>query len=160
MKKGKFECYPISGNIFCLKYFAELGVTPPPFNLIWPSLFWCTRDLNIFGLGGVRVPIIFRNYFWKLLVWMPRNLQKMFDFWNFYSSKGRLTRFVRVPPSEILVFPTNFIFSQGNEITLRCKKCTALFQAHNWEKSSFFNALVCVFAQIYAGEAQCRLCIK
>ena len=46
-------------------------------NPIWPSLFWCIRDLgcvcvcvclcvyvpplNIFGLGGVRVPILFGN---------------------------------------------------------------------------------------------------
>ena len=61
----------------------------------------------------------------------------MFDFWNFITSKRRLTQFVRVPPYEILVFPTNFIFSRRNQITLRGKKCTALFQTHNWEKSSF-----------------------
>ena len=37
-------------------------------NSIWPGLFWCIRDpgargapLNIFGLGGVRVPIFFEN---------------------------------------------------------------------------------------------------
>ena len=32
----------------------------------------------------------------------------------------------------------------------KTKKHTALFQTYNWEKSSFFNALVHVFAQIYA----------
>ena len=31
------------------------------FNPIWPSLFWCIRTLNIFGMGGVRVPILFGN---------------------------------------------------------------------------------------------------
>ena len=41
-----------------------------------------------------------------------------------------------------------------HEITLSSKKCTALFQTHNWEKSSFFNALVRVFAQIYANTWQ------
>ena len=30
-----------------------------------------------------------------------------------------MTRFLRVPPYEILVFPTNFIFFQRNEITLK-----------------------------------------
>ena len=62
--------------------------------------------------------------------------KKVFDLWNFCLSKWRLSGFVRVPPNEILVFPTNFIFFQGNEITLRGKKCTALFQTHNWEKSN------------------------
>ena len=85
---------------------------------------------------------------------MPRTLNFFFDFWNVCSSKRRLTRFVRVPPYEILVFPTNFIFFQRNEITLWGKKCTALFHTHNWEKSSFFNALVRVFAQIYANTWQ------
>ena len=46
-------------------------------------------------------------------------------------------------------------FFLQNEIILRGKKHTALFQTYiisqlNWEKSSFFNALVRVFAQIYA----------
>ena len=30
-------------------------------NRIWPGLFWCIRDLNIFGLDGVRVPILSEN---------------------------------------------------------------------------------------------------
>ena len=45
-------------------------------------------------------------------------------------------------------------FFQRNEINLRGKKCTALFHTHNWEKSSFFNAFVRVFAQIYANTTQ------
>ena len=115
--------------------------------------------LNIFGLGRVRVPILFGNYLPRsylpytkgfMKFGCPEPSKKVFDFRNFCSSKRRLTRFVRVPPYEILVFPTNFIFFQGNEITLRGKKCTALFQTHNWEKSSFFNELVRVFAQKYA----------
>ena len=97
--------------------------------------------LNIFGLGRVRVPILFGNYFPRsdlpytkgfMKFGCPEPSKKVFDFWNFCSSKRRLTRFVRVPPYEIWVFPTNFIFFQGNEITLRGKKCTALFQTHNW----------------------------
>ena len=125
-------------------------------NPICTSLFWCIRyqggahcaPLNIFGLGRVRVPILFGNYFPRsdlpytkgfMKFGCPEPSKKVFDFWNFCSSKRRLTRFVRVPPYEIWVFPTNFIFFQGNEITLRGKKCTALFQTHNWEKSSFFN---------------------
>ena len=119
--------------------------------------------LNIFGLGRVRVPILFGNDLPRsdlpytkgfMKFGCPEPSKKVFDFWNFCSSKRRLTRFVRVPPYEILVFPTNFIFFQGNEITLRGKKCTALFQTHNWEKSSFFNGLVRVFAQIYANTWQ------
>ena len=96
--------------------------------------------LNIFGLGRVRVPILFGNYLPRsylpytkgfMKFGCPEPSKKVFDFRNFCSSKRRLTRFVRVPPYEILVFPTNFIFFQGNEITLRGKKCTALFQTHN-----------------------------
>ena len=33
---------------------------------------------------------------------------------------------------------------------IRGKKRTALFQTHNWEKSSFFSTLVLVFAPVYA----------
>ena len=48
----------------------------------------------------------------------------------------------------------NFIFFWRNKITLCGIKHTALFQTHNWEKSSFFNTLVLVFAQIYANTWQ------
>ena len=41
-------------------------------------------------------------------------------------------------------------FCRQNEITLWGKKRTALFQTHNREKSSFFNMLVRVFAQLCA----------
>ena len=125
--------------------------------------------LNIFGLGRVRVPILFGNYLPRsylpytkgfMKFGCPEPSKKVFDFRNFCSSKRRLTRFVRVPPYEILVFPTNFIFFQGNEITLRGKKCTALFQTHNWEKSSFFNMLVRLFAQIYANTWQGQIGLR
>ena len=42
---------------------------------------------------------------------------------------------------EFRVFPTNLFFLQ-NEIILRGKKHTTLFQTYCWEKSSFFNALI------------------
>ena len=64
------------------------------------------------------------------------------------------TQFVRVPPYEIRVFLTNLIFFQHNEIILRGKKRTLIFQIYNWEKSSFFNALVCVFSKISANTWQ------
>ena len=83
----------------------------------------------------------------------PEPSKKCFTFENFRSSERRLTQLVRVPLYEILVFLTNFFFLR-NEITLRGKKCLALFQTQNWEKSSFFNAFVCVFARIYANTWQ------
>ena len=55
----------------------------------------------------------------------------------------RLTQFVRVPLYEISVVLRNFMSLLGN-------KHTALFQTHNWVKSSFFSMLVRVFALIYA----------
>ena len=158
----KYMSHPKNCRRLC---FSCVSINP-----IWPGLFWCIKDqgagahcivppLNIFGLGRVRIPILFGNYFPRsdlpytkgfMKFGCPEPSKKVFDFWNFCSSKCRLTRFIRVPPYEILVFPTNFIFFQGNEITSWGKKCTALFQTHNWEKSSFFNELVRVFAQKYA----------
>ena len=103
-------------------------------NPICTSLFWCIRyqgggtfwpPLNIFGFGRIRVPILFGNYFPRsdlpytkgfMKFGCPEPSKKVFDFWNFCSSKRRLTRFVRVPPYEILIFPTNFISFQGNEL--------------------------------------------
>ena len=39
------------------------------------------------------------------------------------------------------------LFFLQNEIIYRGKKHAGLFQTYNWEKSSFFNALVRVFAE-------------
>ena len=47
-------------------------------------------------------------------------------------------------------FLTNLIFFRFNEIVSWGKKHTALFQTHNWEKSSFFSTLIRVFARLYA----------
>ena len=47
-------------------------------------------------------------------------------------------------------FLTNSIFFLQNEIILWGHKHAALFQTYNSEKSSFFNALKHIFAQIYA----------
>ena len=110
-------------------------------------------------VGRVRVPILVGNDlprhdlpyskgFMKFGCQEPSKI--MFNFWNFCSSKRRLTQFVRVPPYEILVFLTNFIFFRQKEITLWGQKRTALFQTYNWEKSIFFKALERVFAEIYA----------
>ena len=67
-------------------------------NPIWPSLFWCIRDLgggahcaplNIFGLVGVRVPIFFGNDLARndlpyskgfMKFGCPEPSKKMFDF--------------------------------------------------------------------------------
>ena len=66
-----------------------------------------------------------------------------------------MTRFInKGHPYEILAFPTNLIFLQRNQTTLRGKKCTALFQTHNQEKSSFFNVLLRIFAEICADMCQ------
>ena len=107
-----------------VKYFHTVALNP-----ICTGLFWCIRywgggtlcpPLNIFGLGRVRVPILFGNYFPRsdlpytkgfMKFGCPEPSKKVFDFWNFCLSKWCLTRFVRVPPYEILLFPTNFIFS-------------------------------------------------
>ena len=78
----------------------------------------------------------------------------MFDFWNVLLVERRLTQFVRVPPYEISVVLTNFIFFRWNAMISWGKKHTALFQTHNWEKSSFFSTLVLVFATVYANTWQ------
>ena len=66
----------------------------------------------------------------------------MIDLYNF-SLVGEASDPVRKgPPYETRVFLTNLIFFRQNEIILQGKKRTALFQTYNWEKSSFFNALV------------------
>ena len=131
-------------------------------NPIWPGSFWCIRDpLNIFGLGGVRV-LLFGNDFprhdlpyskgFMKFGWQEPS-KKMFPFWNFCSSKRCLTQFIRVLPNELWYFWRTLFFQQ-NEQNLRGKKGNAFFLTHNWENSSFFNALVRVFALIYANTWQ------
>ena len=142
-----FEFFPLWNEI--LQNKTQIGLTlfvPAYFDVSGTRGGHIVPPQNIFGLGRVRVPILFGNYLPRsylpytkgfMKFGCPEPSKKVFDFWNFCSSKRRLTRFVRVPPYEILVFPTNLIFFQGKEITLRAKKCTALFRTHNWEKSSF-----------------------
>ena len=69
--------------------------------------------LNIFGLGGVRVPILVENDLPRHDLPYSKGFMKfgcedpsktMFDLSNFISSKRRLTQFERVPPYDILVF--------------------------------------------------------
>ena len=118
--------------------------------LFWPSLFWCIRDLggrahcappplNIFGFGWVRVPILFGNDLLRndlpyskgfIKFGCPEPSKKCLPLETFVCQRG-VDPVSIGPPYEILVFPTNFNFFQGNEITLRGKKCTALFQTHN-----------------------------
>ena len=71
----------------------------------------------------------------------------MTDFYNF-SLVGEVRK---GPPLKLRLFSTNFIFSAKRD-HLEGKKRSALFQTYSWEKSSFFNALVCVFAQVYANK--------
>ena len=128
--------------------------------LFGPAYFGVSGiPLNIFGLCGIRVPILVGNglprhdlphseVFMKFGCHKPS--KKMFDFWNFCSSNRCLTQFVRVWNFGF----SDFFLLQQNVITLQWKKCTAPFQIHNREKSSFFNALVCVVAQIYVNTWQ------
>ena len=66
--------------------------------------------LNIFRLGGWGFQFFFGNNLPRndlpyskgfMKVGCPDPSKKMFDFWNFWSSKRRLIRFLRVPPYEI-----------------------------------------------------------
>ena len=65
-------------------------------------------------------------------------------------------------PYEILVFLTKFFFLRRNEIISWGEKRTALFQTHNWEKSSFFQhtcTCICTVIHKYVIEgAQCAPC--
>ena len=74
----------------------------------------------------------------------------MLDFWIFLLVERHFTQFVRVPP---WVFLRNF-FRPFNENISCGKKRTALFQTHNWEKSSFFSIVIRVFARLYANTWQ------
>ena len=67
--------------IFKNIHFTLWHIVPPP--------------LNVFGLGGVRVPIFFENDLPRndlpytkgfMKFWCPEPSKKMFDFWNFCSS--------------------------------------------------------------------------
>ena len=58
------------------------------------------------------------------------------------------------PPLWISVISDKLYFFLQNEIILRGKNHTALFQTYHWEKSSFFNAPVHVFEQIYTNTWQ------
>ena len=112
------------------------------FNRICPGLFEHSQRL---GLGGVRVPILFgNNLLWNDLPhskWYKFGCLEpskiIFDFWNVLLVKRHLTKFVSVPPYEILVFLISIILFQRNERILWGKKFTALFQTHDWEKWSF-----------------------
>ena len=131
MKRSLFSDigYPAGLTLLGLVYLSISNVPPP--------------TLNILGLGGVRVPILL-----KLLVveWiaifkrihevlMPRTLK--INVWLF-TSRGVFDPVCECPPYKILVFLTNFNFFRRKEKILLGQKCTALFQTHKWEKSSFF----------------------
>ena len=95
----------------------------------------------------------FKNSTFTFCVWVLGQVDHCDEnFWIVTYSK--ICSYFSSVTYEILVFPINFIFFQRNEINLRGEKWTALFHTHNWEKSSFFNALVRVFAQIYANTWQ------
>ena len=86
--------------------------------------------LNMLGLGGVRVPILFGNdLLWYCLpskriyeVWMHRILQN--NVWVLKSLLvgRRLTQFVKVAQNEILVFLTNLFYKLiiGKSQVLQC----------------------------------------
>ena len=80
-------------------------------------------------------------------VWMPRTLQKIFDFWIFCSSMRRLTRFLRVRLMKFW-YIWQFFFSSAKRV-LQGKKCTALFQFHNSESFSLLGQKGLTSVQVY-----------
>ena len=67
---------------------------------------------------------------------MPRTLQKSFWLLKLLFVKEAFDPIRKGPPLWNFGISYELYFFQGNEIILRGKKCTALFQTHNWEKSS------------------------
>ena len=128
---------------------------PTHLTLFGPAFFWCIRDpgggLNIFGLGGVWVPILVGNDlprhdlpyskgFMKFGCQEPS--KKLFDLWNFILSKRPLTQFVfplKGPPLWNVGISDELYLFEGNQINIQGKTWSALFQTHNWEKSSFLT---------------------
>ena len=97
----------------------------------WPFLYPIYPSLHQHWayIKYSRVPTLFGIWlFWGWFttfkriheVWMPKTFQKMFDFWNFCLSEGRLPWFI-----------WNFgisdkLFSSENKLTLWCKNCAAM----------------------------------
>ena len=76
----------------------------------------------------------------------------MFIFWTFFLVERHLTLFVRV---RLMKFLWLTLFFWRNKIISLGNKRTALFQTHNWEKSSFFSTLIIlVFSRLYANTWQ------
>ena len=92
---------------------------------------------------------------------MPRTLQKSFWLSKLLFVKEAFDPIRKGPPLWNFGISDELYFFQGNEITLRGKKCTALFQTHNWEKSSFFQCAgmrICTdIFKCVTGRAQCAL---
>ena len=81
------RCFWVSWSRFGVEW------VPLSINPIWPSQFWCIKDLglNKFGLGGVRAPILFGND-------LPRN--------NWPFSKGFMKFGCQEPFKKCLTFET------------------------------------------------------
>ena len=112
-----------------------------------PYVFWVWFWLGFHFFWEWLVRELFATFKRNNKVWMTRTPPpKMIDFYKF-----SLVREASDPVYEILAFlMTNFIFLRHNEISLWGKKRAAIFQTYIWEKSSFYNALICAFAEIYA----------
>ena len=109
-----------------------------------------------FGVGWVRVPILFGNDlpmndwpyskgFMKFGCLEPS--KSMFDFWIFLLIERRLSKFVRAPLMKFQYFWQTIFFRRNEKISWG-KKHTALLKYHNWEKSSFFSMLLRAFVRL------------
>ena len=104
----------------------------------------------------------FKNSTFTFCVWVLGQVDHCDEnFWivkyskicSYFSSVTKWCNFKRL--QDISIYVCLFAdLKMKKRKNLQGKKCTALFHTHNWEKSSFFNALVRVFAQIYANTWQ------
>ena len=85
---------------------------------------------------------------------MTRAPQKMIDFSNFSLVREASDPFRKGPPLWNCGISDKLHFFRQIEITLWGEKRTAFFQTYKWEKSSFFNDLIRVFAEMYANTWQ------
>ena len=85
---------------------------------------------------------------------MPGTRQDNVWLLKFFDGREVFDRVCKGPASWNFGISDKLYFFRVNEIILWGKKHMALFQTHNWEKSSFFSTLVRVFARLHANTWQ------